>query len=395
MSRAPSNVTTTQQLDPAAEAYRNDVMNAARVAAGMPVYNANGAPTGAAGATGGARRTGFENGPMGPAMERDRAAATTARNGSFANGWRPTGSLELANPAGGGMSRMDMRAGDTMPAGPEMTLWGGQQMNASGGPAVPGGRAGSPYGGSPYGMPGRAGGPGDGAAGLPFYGASGNMGAPGSAGTYGLTPEQIAAAQNWGGYANAGNLGLGALSGNQGAVDQLMNPYLNNVVDATRGDYDNLRARTSQGINDQATAARAFGGSRHGVAEGVALGEVGRAEGSTLAGLRYQGFNDAMGRAGSLANLGMQANGELANFGDYRRRLAESNDPALRRLAILQGAAGLPSGTTTSQPVYQNRGAGFLGGAATGAGIGGQLSGGNPWGVGIGAGIGGIVGLFG
>jgi len=201
----------------------------------------------------------------------------------------------------------------------------------------------------------------------------------------GMDPASLEALQNYQGMASAGNLGLGALSGDPNAIGQFMNPYQSNVLDQVQGRYGDLSALTSRGVNDRATLAGAFGGSRHGVAEGVAQGELAKGMGQQMAGLQYQGYNDAMGRAGQLANLGLGANSQLASMGDYARQIQMSQDPAMRQLQILQGLlSGMPMGMTQSTPTYRNPMGGAIGGAAAGSAFG-------PWG----AGIGGLLGLLG
>lgn len=126
----------------------------------------------------------------------------------------------------------------------------------------------------------------------------------------------LTGASDW--YTNAmktGRGGLDALSGNPDAIAALMNPYQKNVIDAANAQFDYGDARAMKTVNDAATKAGAFGGSRHGVASGVALGETGRARGNTISGLLYGGYNDAMGRAGEMARMGFGAAGANANLG--------------------------------------------------------------------------------
>ena len=93
-----------------------------------------------------------------------------------------------------------------------------------------------------------------------------------------------------------GGVGLSALGGDQGALQQLMGGY-GSQLDPY---WNQLRQQTLGTIGDQATQAGAFGGSRQGVAEGAALGQIGIGQ----AGQRYGEYQNALGRAGQLANLG-------------------------------------------------------------------------------------------
>ena len=118
-------------------------------------------------------------------------------------------------------------------------------------------------------------------------------------------PQPILQSQGtFGAQQTAGQQGLDALSGNADAAQKFMNPYQQQVMDQMTAQFANQNAMTTQGINDQATQAGAFGGSRHGVAQGVALGENARNQGMLTANMLNQGFEGAMGRAGQVANLG-------------------------------------------------------------------------------------------
>jgi len=115
----------------------------------------------------------------------------------------------------------------------------------------------------------------------------------------GLPPEILRAMEQYGQYAQGGLLGLGALTGNADAFQQFQNPYQQTLNPV----WNQIRQSSLAAVGDQATQAGAFGGSRQGVAEGVALGQVGNAQAQQ----QYQSFNDAMQRAMYTANLGMGA----------------------------------------------------------------------------------------
>lgn len=208
---------------------------------------------------------------------------------------------------------------------------------------------------------------------------------PTVAGVSDLTPE---AAQRWQGLANFGMTGAGAMAGDPTAIASMMNPYL-----ATMNPYwDQQRQSALSAVGDQATRAGAFGGGRHGVAEGQALADIGNAQ----AAQQYGAFEAAMGRAGQLANLGLSANAAQFGAGDYFRnvqqqqlddnykRFVEARDWDQRNLGILSSVMGGPYGQVQSTPTERNLLTGALGGAATGSAFG-------P----IGAGIGGGLGLLG
>jgi hypothetical protein len=220
----------------------------------------------------------------------------------------------------------------------------------------------------------------------------------------GVDPRTRSAADQYSQGMNLGMGGLSALAGDQGAIANLMNPYQQNVLGALGSEYDRARGQASLGANDDATRGGAFGGDRHALLTGERMGALDRQQMGDTANLLYGGFNDAMGRAGQLANFGMQYGDRSFQAGDYfrnqqqqqydnsRNNFNEARDWNVRNLDILKGGmTGMPYGTQTSQPLTRNAGAGLLGGAATGAQIGSVIPG---VGTAIGAGVGGLLGLL-
>ena len=90
-----------------------------------------------------------------------------------------------------------------------------------------------------------------------------------------------------------------------------MNPYDDAVVQANEADILRGAQMGMNNLQGQAQAAKAFGGSRH----GVAMGEIGRDTVSQLAqasaGLRQAGFQNAQNAA--LADIQNNLQGQLAN----------------------------------------------------------------------------------
>jgi hypothetical protein len=188
-------------------------------------------------------------------------------------------------------------------------------------------------------------------------------------------------------------------------TQQYFNPFEQQVVNTSLNDLEQARQRAVQQTGQQAMSARAFGGSRHGVAEALTSGEYGRQAGSMLANLRNQGYqqalqlaqqqqmqNQAAGMQGAqfrlsaanqLGQMGqsqtaadMLAAQSLMGLGGARQQLAQrqmdaSRNLGLERLGIMQSALGLQMpgmGTTgtTSTPNYSNPASGALGGALAG-----------------------------
>jgi hypothetical protein len=76
-----------------------------------------------------------------------------------------------------------------------------------------------------------------------------------------------------------------------------MNPYIQDVVNTTLDQAGRGQRMAMNQVADQASAGHAFGGSRHGVAEGVALGEYNNNLNSLIGNLYATGFESAAQRA--------------------------------------------------------------------------------------------------
>lgn len=216
---------------------------------------------------------------------------------------------------------------------------------------------------------------------------------------------------------------------------QYMNPYIANVEERALANQDRAFHQNLNTIGDAATQAHAFGGSRHGVAEGVAASENARQMGDLSAQLRQSGYDNAtnlmgqdLGRAFSAQQANQQAGlqgaqlnlsgastlGNLAGQGqqEYLRSLqsaiaagqinqqqaqalltqAQDQYNLMRQypteqLNILLSALGgtqVPTSSTTKTPTSGN----FLTGAAGGALAGMSMG---PWGALAGGILGGIA----
>lgn len=209
----------------------------------------------------------------------------------------------------------------------------------------------------------------------------------------GADPATTAALGNLQGAAGGFNLGMNALSGDPAAMAQLMNPYTQQVINQMNAQYGKLANQSLNAVNDQATQAGAFGGSRAAVAQGTALGQLNANQAAMQAQLLQSGYQNAQQQAGALAQLGMNANGQMASLGDYLRQIQIQQNPYLSKLNLLQqGLGGMQAGGSTTQPTGSSPFGSALGGAASGAAIGSVIPG---IGTGIGAAIGGGLGLLG
>lgn len=179
-------------------------------------------------------------------------------------------------------------------------------------------------------------------------------------------------------------------------LDVNRNPGLaGHIAAATRPIYSNLTERVLPAIRSGANQAGQFGGSRQGIAESLAARDAATAAGDTSAkivsGAYGQGL-DAMAKGLGLAPTTAQAltipGTTTSAVGDVRQDMAQQllNQDVSRfnysqmlplsigeTLARISGAFGPLGATTTASTAQPNPLMSGLGGAATGAALGGTL----------------------
>lgn len=77
-------------------------------------------------------------------------------------------------------------------------------------------------------------------------------------------------------------------------ISQYMSPYTEQVIQRGEADIARQREQALNQLGSQATRAGAFGGSRHGIAEGQTYGDYGRMAADMAARQRQQAYNQAM-----------------------------------------------------------------------------------------------------
>ena len=116
--------------------------------------------------------------------------------------------------------------------------------------------------------------------------------------------------------AGAYNSALGntqqAMAGPQ--VGRFMNPFDNMVTGRSLQDLERQRIMATNQMDAQAGAAGAFGGSRHGVAQGSTNEGFARQGANMFAGLRQAGYNNALGAAQNQQNIQMQGAGQMGQL---------------------------------------------------------------------------------
>ena len=194
-------------------------------------------------------------------------------------------------------------------------------------------------------------------------------------------------------------------------ISNYMNPYTEQVIKNNLGDIESSRQTAVQQMGEAATRAKAFGGTRQGVAEGATNKAYADKAAQMSADLRMKGFDTSanlmqqdlvrrMAAAGQLGSLGQQqqtmgleGGRAVMGAGSARQGLSQQELDAMRgigveKLGITQGAmsTALPNaGGSTSTPTTRNALSGALGGAGYGYQFGGLP----------GAGIGALLGLLG
>ena len=143
---------------------------------------------------------------------------------------------------------------------------------------------------------------------------------------------------------------LGALQfGNIGSIadgmGQYMNPYTNDVINNAQNDIFRQNQMQQQANRAGAASAGAFGGSRHGVVEGLTNEASSRAIGDISAQLRSQGFNmagqfanqDINNQMGAASGL-LQAGQGAANIGTGGFNMGQAINQDLSQQGMLQQA---------------------------------------------------------
>ena len=227
------------------------------------------------------------------------------------------------------------------------------------------------------------------------------------------------------------NLGLSG----PGSIGSYMNPYTESVRKNALADLESSRQTAIQQMGERATAAKAFGGSRQGVAEAMTNQGFAKQAANLGTTLNEQAFNQAM--AMQQADIGRRSAADIANqqaglqgaqlrlggasqlgslaaqqqalrlggaqavmgAGGARQALDQQQMDAIRniglqRLGVVQSSLGAQPanlGMVAQTPYSQNVGAGALGGALAGAQLGSVVPG---IGTAIGAIGGGILGLL-
>jgi hypothetical protein len=161
----------------------------------------------------------------------------------------------------------------------------------------------------------------------------------------GANPQNVQA-PNFGGnvFQQSQQALTGALQGTTAAgmnmpdISAFQNPYNQQVIDTTMADLERQRLMQQNQLGAQATAARAFGGSRQGIAEAETNRAFAQQGGQLAAQLRQQGFNTALGAAQGQQGQQLAAAGQLGNLAQQGFNMGQSINQQQQQFGTMQQA---------------------------------------------------------
>lgn len=119
-------------------------------------------------------------------------------------------------------------------------------------------------------------------------------------------------------------------------ISQYLNPYTQNVVDATTQQMQHDNASAMASLQGNQIAQGALGGNATGVAKGILAGQQNRTNASTIAGLYQQGYTQALGAAQQQQQTGLAGANALANYGIQGQNAALAGAGAQLNAGTLQ-----------------------------------------------------------
>ena len=134
-----------------------------------------------------------------------------------------------------------------------------------------------------------------------------------------------------------------AMAGTQAAagapnVAQFANPYSQMVTGQALSDLERQRQMAVNQTGAQAGQAGAFGGSRHGVAEGLTNEAFAREGARTFGNLQHQGFNTALGAAQNQQRTQLGAAAQMGQLGQQAFNTSQAIQDQQMRQGMMQQA---------------------------------------------------------
>ena len=149
---------------------------------------------------------------------------------------------------------------------------------------------------------------------------------------------------------SAGGLATqGASPISAGAIQNYMDPYTQNVIDATQADFATQNARQMQDVNSNAAKVGALTGDRAQVAQALTKEAQDRVQAPIIAGLRSQGYSQALGAAQQDAGRALQGAQLTGALGGLAQQYGYNDINALMSAGGLQQALAQAQFDTASQ----------------------------------------------
>lgn len=129
-----------------------------------------------------------------------------------------------------------------------------------------------------------------------------------------------------------------AASGEMPDIHAFQNPYTQQVIDTSMADLERQRLMQQNQLGAQASAARAFGGSRQGVAEAETNRAFAQQGGQLAAQLRAQGFESALQAAQNQRARQLAAAGQFGNLAQQGLNMGQSITREQQQFGTMQQA---------------------------------------------------------
>ena len=215
----------------------------------------------------------------------------------------------------------------------------------------------------------------------PYLGTAGNM-IQGAAGT--IQQGENTTASGLGGMQSGSNTIAGAIpqmgtaqamtqaaaqpvsaqqfSGDQ--LDQYLNPFTSDVVQATQNEFNNQNIQQAQFLNSQNIGAGAFGGDRAGISQAILAGQQQLSEAPVIAGLNQANYNQALAEFNNQQQTNLGASefsdsmlGQMANQYGNEAVATGGLGTAQANIGALEGTLGTQQAQEGTQ--YMNAGTSY------------------------------------
>lgn len=124
-------------------------------------------------------------------------------------------------------------------------------------------------------------------------------------------------------------------------IQQYMDPYTQQVIDATQAQFNNQNEQQRQQLIGNAISAGAFGGDRAGVAQAALAGQQNLAQAPVIADLYSKGYGQALSAAQQDQQVALQKLGMGGQYGNLGLGFDQATNDAIMRMYGLETGFGL------------------------------------------------------